>query len=46
MNLGRAIGLGTLGFLAVSGLALWNNIRNHHVISKEEVLVTLETARI
>ena len=28
MNLAKAIGVGALGLLAISGLTLWNNIKN------------------
>ena len=46
MNLAKAIGVGALGLLAVSGWTLWNNITNKkQPPSKDEILEILETVR-
>lgn len=47
MNLAKAIGVGALGLMAVSGWTLWNNLMNKkEPPTKEEVLRILETARL
>ena len=39
MNIAKAIGIGTLGLLAVSGWTFWNNARNKkQPPTKEETL--------
>ena len=46
MNLAKALGVGALGLLAISGWTLWNNFTNKRTPpTKDEVLQIMESGR-